>query len=909
MNNLIEQLREKAGYRSNDALAKAILKDEPRLEEQVIARSLGGKIGLLAKGKTDWWKNNEMALSSLKKLLDADEADLGIHSAKDDCRYVFREFPELPSLDLRREMPCELASGEPEGRRQSHKKLRAHSLNLKSWLRSRDVGDNRDMPYGVSWLHVPMGTGAELLVAQMKAQSSFEVLQAPSLLEVQSRLQDPRPLVLVISTVNDEDDLLPLVGAENVLVLSPVAWPLADGESEFEFRLNWEFKQGTNQDRARQFLSDPYGNIHRYRWTLHPDWRTLLASWMHDRLNSKHVDTLLDIQELNLWLDKFDPDERLIRTPSDLLAIGRIFHCNSNKSRPKANVRDSFLQLQNRMLMIDSRRVDSFNRVALELWRDTSLKWGCPQEWTTWRKLSGGSSNIQSQGNASKKAVRQDTQLEALRASELLVQVPKTESGDFALNPQLLADLAVRDLLMLEIRTGDFQSWGRTALDPTRQPLVDAALAATPEHELLQTLRELREVDPWEPSAIGASESLFLSLGYRQALGFLLSQETIHIAETVLERYLESGGNYGSQLLISRLHEDRPTHPDALMLMAACLGWSLSHKPKIFRKIDDTLQQKFPGWMGKNPSFPNLPRHPLDDSGIRHSSSDNSPQWRGFLKGVLNVFLQIPGVKWAEEIECSNVAAALRLAAALIKGETVNEDLGLKVVRHKWAESFVLEQMKDRHSQNLAARAFETMLDCAYESLFTGREYGSFEALSLFNSQLWRWAIENTQPQQVIPVKSAKHLKVLRQMPRILPPAFRRELLASLPIEIVWWENQHLIGCAGEESRSLLLERLGTAEGAMAANRLWALNPDETLSLLHSKRGEHMSAVQLVWSSPQSQTSAVAEFLLGNPSLLDKSECRAWVMDRVRSNVDAAEKLFMLLKLASIKSTFKTRIK
>lgn len=896
MNNLIEQLREKAGYRSNDALAKAILKDEPRLEEQIIARSLGGKIGLLAKGKTDWWKNNELALSSLKKLLDADEADLGIHSAKGDHLYVFREFPELPPLDLRREMPCEFASGEPEGRRQSHKELRGRSLDLTSWLRSRDVGDSRGMPYGVSWLHVPMGLGAELLVAQMRAQSSFEVLQAPSLLEVQSRLQDPRPFVLVISSVNDEDDLLPLVGAENVLVLSPVPWPLADGESEFEFRLNWEFKQGSNQDRARQFLSDPYGNIRRYRWTLHPDWRTLLASWMHDRLNSKHVDTLLEIQELNLWLDKFDPDERLIRTPSDLLAIGRMFHGNSNKSRPKANGRDSTRQLQNRMLTIDSRRVDTFNRVALELWRDTSLKWGCPQEWTIWRKLSGGSSNIQSLGNAAKKAARQDTQLEALRASELLVQVPKTESGDFALNPQLLADLEVRDLLMLEIRAGDFQSWGRAALDPARQPLVDAALAATPEHELLQTLRELRESDPWEPFAIGASESLFLSLGYRQAQGVLLSLETIHIVEMVLEKYLESGGDYGSPLLISRCHEDKSGHPDALMLMAACLGWSLSHKPKIFRKVDGLLQQQFPGWTGKSPSFPNLPRHPLDDSDIYHSSRDNSPQWRGFLKGVLNVFLQIAGVKWAEEVECSNVAAALRLAAALIKGEAVNEDWVLKVVKHKWAESFVLDQIKDKHSQDLATRVFETMLDCAYECLFTERTSGFYEKHSLFNSRLWRWAAENTRPLQVIPIKSEKHLAVLRRMPRILPPAFRRELLASLPIEGPR-VNQHLIGCAGEEARSLLLNRLGTAEGSMAANRLWALDPDETLSLLHSKRGERISAVQLAWSSPQNQASAVAEFLLGNPSLFDKSERRAWVMDRVRSNVDAADKLFMLLKL------------
>lgn len=897
MNNLIEQLREKAGYRSNDALAKAILKDEPRLEEQIIARSLGGKIGLLAKGKTDWWKNNELALASLKKLLDVDEADLGIHTAKGDHLYVFREFPELPPLDLRRETPCELAYGEPEGPRQSRKDLRERSLDLTSWLRNRDVGDSRGTPYGVSWLYVPLGLGAELLVDHVRARSSFEVLQASSLLEAQSRLQDPRPFVLIISSVNDEDDLLPLVGAENVLVLSPVPWPFADGKSEFEFRLDWEFKQGSRQDRARQFLSDPYGHIRRYRWTLHPDWRTLLASWMHDRLNSKHVDTLLEIQELNLWLDKFDPDERLIRTPSDLLAIGRMFHSNSNKSRPKANGRDSTRQLQNRMLTIDSRRTDTFNRVALALWRDTSLKWGRPQEWAIWRKLSSGSSNIQSLGHAAKKAVRQEPQLEALRASELLIQVPKTESGDFALNPQLLADLDVRDLLMLEIRTGDFQSWGRAALDPARQPLVDAALAATPEHELLQTLRELRTSDPWEPSAIGASESLFLSLGYRQAHGALLPPETIHIVEIVLERYLESGGDYGSPLLISRCQEDKSGHPDALMLMAACLGWSLSHKPRIFKKVDGLLQQQFPGWTGKSPSFPNLPRHPLDDSDIYHSSRDNSPQWGGFLKGVLNVFLQISGVEWAEEVECSNVAAALRLAAALIKGEAVSEEWVLKVVKRKWAESFVLDQMKDKHSQDLVTRVFETMLDCAYECIFTNKEHAFFDKHLLFNSRLWRWAVENTQPLQVIPVKSEKHLAVLRQMPRILPPAFRRELLASLPIASAWWVNQHLIGCAGEEARSLLLKRLGTTEGSMAANRLWVLDSDETLSLLHSKRGERKVAVQLVWSSPQNKAPEVAEFLLGNPSLLDKSERRAWVMDRVRSNVGAADELFMLLKL------------
>ena len=66
MNKLIEQARSKAGYRSNDALAQAMLRHRPELASSLQARSLGARIGKLARGEIDWWRKNPVCLDALR---------------------------------------------------------------------------------------------------------------------------------------------------------------------------------------------------------------------------------------------------------------------------------------------------------------------------------------------------------------------------------------------------------------------------------------------------------------------------------------------------------------------------------------------------------------------------------------------------------------------------------------------------------------------------------------------------------------------------------------------------------------------------------------------------------------------------------------------------------------------------
>lgn len=904
MNKLIEQAISKAGYRSNDALAAAMLRHKPELASSLKARSLGARIGKLAKGEIDWWRKNPLFLDVLTELLRSDPVDIGIHEETADYFFSFAEFPELPPLDLRYEEPCDLAFGANDINHEYERMgvvVREHPLDLQPWLVDGPMLDRRNMPRDLSWLCVPNELGADLLIKQLKVKSAFEVLEVDSLQDVKIVAHAARPLVISVSSQPERDDLVVFAGNPNLasLVISPFPLPQEGRVGGLGGPTDWEVG---NLPKMEQDLSR-LGSL--YTWTLREDWRTRLIAWVQQRLDSKKVDTLFEASEVTSWLDVFDPEERLVRTPADLLTICRMFHGRSKRSRPDAASRNAGSRLQSCLVSIDSKTADTFNRLTDAVWRDLDLSWGEPLDWAQWRKLSAFDGDAElvdgvSRGPSELKTVRSrkvsqqrsgkvSTSLEDLKRNGLLVSVPRRASGDYALKPQLLADLRVRDLLVTGIQKADVQAWGRMALDQGRQHLIDAALSAATINDLLHTVRRLLAADPWDAAVLGASESLFLELGNRRAEGQNLPPEMQGVLEMVLSRYFESG-NSGIELLLSRRAVCRVDHPDVLRTISACMGWSLTNRPKIFRKLSAQVLQLFPGWSGKQAVLPLIPDHPGKSS---WSSEASPPRWRRFLKAMHKSLLEIASWPLGLDGEQSGALPPLLLVTGLLRGEKVQSDWWEQVVKHRWASDFVIEQLESRKSNNLASRVLGAIVECVYENL--SKDKRSYLHIILFGSALWRWAIEHATPSQFMDQVSSEQIVVLREFPQVLPMSWRQHLLEALPMS-ARGENNKLIGTAGADAKTLLLRRLGTPEGAPAATRLWQLSPGYLLSALDSGQLDESSMIDVLWCSPSHLAAEVVRYIDTLSAFNDRSLRRTWALKRLQANVVHAEQLLSLLK-------------
>lgn len=904
MNKLIEQAIGKAGYRSNDALAAAMLRYKPELAASLKARSLGARIGKLTKGEIDWWRKNPLFLDVLAELLRTDPGDLGIHEEAADYFFSFAEFPELPPLDLRYEEPCDLAFGANDINHQYEHlglSLREDLLDLEPWLANGPILDRRTTPRGLYWLCAPNEIGAHLLIKQIKVRSAFEVLEVDSLQDVKIVPHATKPLIVSVSGPAERNDLVPFASYPNgaTLVISPFPMPQEMRVEGFGRPTAWEVGSLPKVERDLDRLD------RRYTWTLRADWRTRLIAWVQQRLDKERVDTLFAESEVALWLESFDPDEHLVRTPADLLTICRMFHSRSKKSRPAATGRDAGRRLQSCLVSVDSRAADTFNRLAEAVWKDLSLSWGEPLDWTQWRELlafagearlacSAKVAHGELKAVGSRKSSQQrggwaSVALDDLKRAGLLGSGPRRASGDYALKPQLLADLRIRDLLVTAFQKADVDAWGRVALEPGRHYLIDAALLAAPITDLLQTVRRLLTADPWDAAVLGASESLFLELGNRRAEGQALPPEMQGLLEMVLTRHIESG-NSGIELLLTRRAVCRVDHPDVLRTISACMGWSLTNRPKAFRKLSAEVLQLFPGWSGKHVALPPIPDHPVKSS---WSSEASPPRWRRFLQAMQIPLLDTASLASVPDGVQSSAIPPLLLATRLLRGEQVQADWLKQVVRHRWASEFVIEQLEGPRSNVVAASLLGSILTCAYDSLSKGEDM--FLHTLLFSSTLWRWSIEHLAPSQFLDQAAAEQITVLRTFPQILPTTWRHYLLEVLPMGALG-ENKDLIGLAGADALTLLIGRLGTPEGDHAAMRLWQLDPGYLLSALESGQLDEASMVDVLWCTPPHVAVEVVKHISRISAFKDIEVRRAWVLKRLQRNAVHAEQLLLLLK-------------
>lgn len=884
MANTLSTARDRAGYRSNDALAKALLTQSPDVFSHLTPRSLGVKVGELDKGTVQWWLRRPEAATALAEMLQLSEQDLGLHAAASLARvHTFDEYPELPPLTLQSEPPCEL------GRALRQKSLghnRDESLDLDQWQPPQTPNAHRLVePTGFHWLHMPQGTGRNLLQARLAASSPYQVLAMPSLSEAGHRLQRTDPLILVVEQPGGDADLQAIAAAActALLILAPFAAPQRERAQPQESYLDIDHIRASPQERARRELTNPDAGLFsrlaivRYDWTLDIGWRTTLLRWVEARLNRLRVDTLFNADETAEWLDQFDAEGLVVRTPSDVLAICRIFHHLDRGRRPSPVRVDAGRLLQVQIRRLNSRAADHFDQLVEGQWRRTDLPWRAALGWRHWREIAeGGVINegaaVRTKRTAKSTITRarasKGPDLEVARSEGLLVEERRTGLGNFALTPSLLADLGARDLVIRDMRDGAIERWGLPCFDTSRQHLVDAGIRTLKTAELLPSIRRVIAAEVWDAAAIGASETLFTVLGERIACGESMTPDMQRVAAIVLGRCQMPSDQYFPRAL-SRLVNQGVDDKNSVDWQAALWAWSLTPQPRELRLPED-WRPHFPGWNTSEWVVQNLPPHP----GKLFDSVPSSPRWQRLMRTAMAVLLRQKNIPTVVDAELVLFSPLLLAASALGKWQ-MELNWWDNTLRHRWADSFLVEQLTRRAAEVDVVALWRTLLE------FMDQLTDYKILLYIVRSRVWQWMTDALTPAQAVEGLGPRQLNALLMYPSVLPLDFRRHLLATLDLSYGYAVTELLALC--EPADSAMLERwLASDANPAAARLLWALDAEKAFSILLLNVGLSGDAAFWLFDfAPTDWAVEVAQLLIANPEIIGVASCQVWARERL----------------------------
>ncbi|MES2280105.1 MAG: hypothetical protein V4542_01695 [Pseudomonadota bacterium] len=899
MSNTLIPARDRAGFRSNDALAKALLVQSPDHFFNLTLRSLGVKLGELDKGKVKWWLRRPEAAGALAAALQVSEQDLGLHAVASQVRvHTFDEYPELPPFTLQSESPCEL------GRAVRQKSLghdRDESLDLDKWLRPQKPNSHRLLePDGFHWLHMPQGTGRKMLQARMAARSPYPVLAVTSLAEATHRLQRTEPLILVIEQPGGDADLHAMAASTctALLILAPFAAPLRRRALPQESFLDIDHIRASPQERARRELTNPDGvlfsrlSISRYDWTLDIGWRTTLLRWVEERLNRLRVDTLFNADETAEWLDQFDAEGLVVRTPSDVLAMCRIFHHLDRGRRPSPTRADAGRLLQAQIRRLNSRVADHFDHLVEGQWRRTDLPWRAALGWRHWREIAGGGFIDEGQADRVNRAVKSAVtraraakcpDLEVARSEGLLVEERRTGLGNFALTPALLADLGARDLVIQDIRDGAIERWGLPCFDTSRQHLVDAGIRTLRTAELLPSIRRVIAGEVWDAAAIGASETLFMVLGERIAFGESMTPDMQQLAAIVLGRCLKFGEEYYPHAWsrgVTRGVDDE----NSLGWEGALWAWSLTPKPRDLQ-IPEAWAHDFPGWLSTVWEPGGLAEHP----GRIFPQLVSPPRWKRLIRVAMAVLQRL---KRPPAIQDQNIVffSPLLLAASASGKWSADVRWWKSTITNAWADRFLTDKLEATKEKAGAIALWRSLLE------FTGQPHDLIVDFQTARSGCWEWLINTMSPAEAMDELNPDQLRAVLNMPSMQPPEFRRHLLATIDLSY-WHSVADLMGLCQEEDSSLLVRWLNTPANYHAARILWSVSPNTALQVLRSNEALDGDALFfLVDFAPDEKTAEVARFLLEQPGVIEASSRQVWARDRLTTVRGHAPLLLQVLQ-------------
>lgn len=540
--------------------------------------SLATKIGDL--NDRVWWKNNDEFRQALCAELEIPESEL-LLDADEPGIIRFREFPDLPSLNLALEGPLP---------------IHAHDLfrlveDVHSPVRQRWSFDAA----GATWVHMPAGSGRSLLATfhelhgalmVVRTTNSFPETQLPLLLLLDDELQ----LAAIKANLHQR-----VIDGRATLVLARFPRPT---------RGKHDPESATVDGRWRDI-----------EWRPVDSWRHDLCYWIASRLK-RHGKKEFTSEPFLAWLDRVDPDARLVSSPSMLLLVAfTVWSAQRPERQLRALERDlagALLRNHLQQLAPSSDR-NEFDRRRSELAALASARLASEEPW------EGGWSKAQ--WCQVKLAGRRKTETTVQGLIELGLLEP-TSSGRFDFRGGSL-----RSAIACEgewLTNANANEWGAWAIRSDRRAIVDRALDLREDDELSGLTASwvlAAEKDPRDVGVVGAVEALFAAWGRRFAWRLARGERPIPRVDPALARLV-------AFQLSNRVvhHPSSPPGPatrpgplwarGAIEWLLSCWAWSLSlPREKLFKDAESILGATgdaagdfawlFPGWF--KPSLQNVP--------------------------------------------------------------------------------------------------------------------------------------------------------------------------------------------------------------------------------------------------------------------------------------------------------------
>ncbi len=494
---------------SNDELARRVMEyvaKGPGYEHRVSARSLGAKIGELARGTETWWRSPKQAnyLDALARELECDRDDLVAPIEARRPQPVIVEFPELAVEAL---APLAPLYGE----------------QALSDIVAAQLGTG-----GFSWLVVPDGGGKSLALEFLRrVRIDVVTMSAHTLYEVSERIDANRRTAIDLDRPDARTDNLlvrRLREAKSVCVLAPFPPPTA-----------------------------LVGIVRAFALQLQSDWRQRLFSW----LNAQHPENKrLDAKEWEIFLEHFDPDLVRVVTPADLLSLlGCAFSLGIPTSKTKYGelarraVAARVQQSGPGAPWLSRHGAAAFEALVRQRFESVAWRSSLPDDaWATLlrpehcpapdgKQLRALSERVKLGAKSARDAKtigdeiaelasRADsmTAIASLRASGLFA---RTADGSLEPSPTWVRDALEGERADLLVAEGSIEQLGRVCADVSRRPLMDAALLRLPPPKLVQLIvRALAEVEA-TLGVVATIEALFEAAGHRMHEGWTPTNEQL----------------------------------------------------------------------------------------------------------------------------------------------------------------------------------------------------------------------------------------------------------------------------------------------------------------------------------------------------------------------------------------------
>lgn len=875
---------------SFDALGKALRERFPEIEWPK-ARALGTRLGELSKGQMGWWSKRPGFVEMLADLLQCAPQDLGISPvAHQTGLFHFKDFPELPPLDLTRDSPCKLGyyvSGKSE-----------ESEELAPWFGRVPFQTFREqVPTGVSWLYFPPGTGRDVFWAHLQSRTPYECRSSDTLAKLADRFKRPDPICINIDESAGDRDLRALAARDEgaaILVCAPFRLQTRTRGHRLETD-SWEFQKQSRAEQEQQTLTNPVassrdGGVGRYEWRLHASWRKTLLAWIEKQLAGS--DSLFDAKQLENWLAEFT-DYALFDTPRAVVAICRHVHFVGVRKLPKPSDRAAGSKLLD--LLKTQEQQHDFAEVIHDWLVDLDLPWNGWIEARRWRNYitpRGTEATL----NLVKKLADEPGEMERARIAELISEriteqprlsladsdlLLQNEKGEIKLRPRFLVDLIARERLLDLIQNHPPAEWAGLCFDPPRRELVHQAMALLSEQELCELAARVIDSYVVDAASIGATEAIFLAVGRRKHLTTPIPTHLLKVAEIVLTRLATRDQFTPTPWSIAYSGEED------VWWTAACWTWSLAYAAPISDVPEDWLSY-FPGWVPAGQSIAWL-FVPEPDANTAYS--DLTAAERYLLSCAEDVAERFP--------HAPDTSPTVLTPFLLLRGMEQQWDIPLDwwgaVLENKWSEDLVLDRIKRTN-----APTNDWLISLTKFLAKPGERFWKAVWVPHGRSPLRRWIFDNADPRHCFAGLDDSEINYLGKRFSELPIPFQCELLERQrehdPQGLFLWD---LLDLLDEHHIEVMVPWIGEElVGPSAAGWLWDVSPERAQRLLLSDSSRQVKH-HLVDTCPEEQLNLALDIIGREPNLLSASELCDWAIQRLPTAAKLAPRLVSLIQEAT----------